>query len=115
MHTLTNSGGQNADHTLVPRGIVERHCKQRGIILQINEFQLCQRILLHGLLNIPSLPIELVQFFGEASRRCKGLCQQAFYPDRHIVETTRRIQPGANNETEVTRRRLPVVTPCHLK
>ena len=115
MHTLSNPGSQNADHTLVPGRVIERHRKQRIVALQINRFQLSQCVLLHGLLNISSLPIELMQFFSEASCRCRGLCQQTLDPDRHIVETTRCIQPGANNEAEVTRTRLPVITACHFK
>ena len=115
MHTFPNTGSQNTDHTLVPGRVIERHRKQRFIALQINRLQLGQCVLLHGLLNVSSFPIELMQFFGKASRRRRGLCQQTLNTDRHIVETTRCIQPGANNEAEVTRSRLPVITACHFK
>ena len=68
MHTLPNTRSQNTDDALVPSGVIERHGKQRGITLQIDGLQLCQCVLLHGLLDIPSLPIELMQFFSKASR-----------------------------------------------
>ena len=98
MEALAQAGGENADHALMPRLVVQAQAVGVG-----NVDGLCQRQrrFLHAGLDVAALAIERIELFGQFRGPDRILRQQAFDADGHVGEPAGGVQPRTDHETEV--------------
>jgi len=99
---------EDSDDTLVPLGIEQAQAERHRLDRQI--LQLSQRFTLHALLNGFAVLVHAVELSGHFTRQTSVFGEQAFDAQAHVIQTPRRIQTRANNETQVGRGDARVVT-----
>ena len=95
-------GRQDPDDALMPVRFIQANAVRRAGPGGVNTaFQLNNRLGLHVILNLPPLPVQVIESGRHFFRGCGIVREQAFYAERHIGQAPGRVQAGRDTEAEV--------------
>ena len=84
-------------------------------VLQWQVLELRQRLALHALLDGLAILVQLVELGRHVARQRLVLAEQAFDAQRHVIQSTGRIEPRAENEAQIGGGDAPMIAPGHLE
>src|SRR5467141_4285342 len=101
MQAVLQARGEDADHALVPAGIVEGRT-----ILSGKLFYFIERLLEHRGLDLPALPVEAVELLRAVRGARLVVGDPAFDAEAHVGEPARRVEGRPGGEAEVEARQV---------
>ena len=106
VEALFNARRQNADHALMPLGMVHRQATRQRVAAALQFFAQGQRFGLHSLLNLFTCLVQGVQLVGQHARLTEVVAQQQRDANGHIVQSSGRVQARPERKAQIACRQL---------
>ena len=115
MGLFADSGGQDADHALVPVLVEQGQPPGQAFNVEGHGGKQVLSLGFHVFFDAAAFAVEVVQFPGEAQGFVAAVGEQAGDADTHIVQPAGGVQARANHEAEVRSADFGVVAASHFQ